>query len=282
MAQPELITYRGSRGDDFTQFIRALLKKGNLKTKDIANITDVDGMALYAQAFTHKSIDPISNYEQFEILGDVTCNSFLVWYFSRRFPKLFQPKGVKVLAELKIKYGSKVTFSPIATENGFMPFISAVKGGVEVTDTSLGEDVLEAFIGVTGYLLDGRYRIGVGYAICYNILTAFFDKKHIDISYAALHPPISRLKELFDNRDVQARFEYGRDSTDRKKLTYSFTIVEGIHICNVSAKTTILGSGKGASKVAAENAAATDALKNLRARWNIHDDVKAAAYDTFS
>lgn len=125
----------------FKTFISTLLTDCKEKSKYINLLTDSTSMPLYASAFTHKSIDLISNYERFEILGDITCNKFLVWYFSRRFPKLFSTAGVKIIAELRIKYGSKIVFAHIALERGFMPYISDTKGEFDLSVTLIREDV---------------------------------------------------------------------------------------------------------------------------------------------
>lgn len=270
----------GKRGDEFRAFVSNLLTKGKLKEKYINILTDSASMDVYTQVFTHISIDQDANYERFEILGDVTCNKFLVWYFSRRFPKLFSTTGVKILAELKIKYGSKIMFAPIARENGFVPYISAIKGEFDVSETSLCEDVFEAFIGATEFLLDTRIRFGVGYAICYNILEKFFEHKHIGITYQELHPPISRLKELFDRRDVQSTFKCNH--TDKQKLTYTTSMIdEKCFRTEVSTfpRNILLGCGTGSSKVASENNAASNVLQNLRVTYSITDDDKARAYN---
>jgi dsRNA-specific ribonuclease len=283
----------GVRGDQFKAFVKGLFEKCKVKGKYISLLTDDQSMKIFEEVFTHKSIDPISNYERFEIIGDITCNKFLVWYFSRRFPKLFSAPGVKILAELRIKYGSKIVFSPIAYENGFMPYISATQGEFDTSETSIREDVFEAFIGATEYILDMRAHeivskkksteplIGVGYAICYTILSAFFDAKAIDISYQGLHPPISRLKELFDRRDVQARF--GLSHLEKQKIRYdsAFDTGNGSYTASVivASNNVLIGQGKGQSKVASENAAAVAALEFLRYSYSITDDDKAAVYN---
>ena len=285
----------GIRGDDFRAFIKGIFDKCKIKDKYVNLLTDETSMKLFEEAFTHKSIDPILNYERFEIIGDITCNKFLVWYFSRRFPKLFSASGVKILAELRIKYGSKIVFSPLAHENGFMPYISATKCEFDTSETSIREDVFEAFIGVTEYIIDMRAHelvtkkksdrlfVGAGYSICYDILSTFFDKKEIDTSYQGLHPPISRLKELFDRRDVQARFgtcvpnqRIIYDSVkDAETGLYSTTILIG-------STREIIAKSSGQSKVSSENAGASQALLYLRRTYNITDDDKAAIYNSLS
>jgi dsRNA-specific ribonuclease len=284
----------GTRGTVFKTFITQLLSSCNVKSKYIKLLTDEISMPMYEAAFTHKSIDPISNYERFEILGDITCNKFLVWYFSRRFPKLFSTQGVKIIAELRIKYGSKIIFSPLALELGFMPYISAIQGEFEMSETSLREDVFEAFIGVTEYILDirsneivktkrnsGNIIVGVGYAICYDILKVVFDSKDIDISYQGLHSPVSRLKEIFDRRDVQTQF--GCSHTDKQRVKYD-TIQDPVTsqystVVSIAHSKVVLANACGTSKVAAENIGAVNALSTLRQKYKITDDEKAAAYN---
>lgn len=275
----------GVRGLEFERLIRTLLSTTKLKEAYINLLTDAESIAIYEQVFTHKSINPELNYERFEILGDLTCNKFLVWYFSRRFPKLFSTAGVKILAELRIKYGSKIMMAPIAEEYGFLRFISAIEGEFEISKTSLQEDVFEAFIGATEYLIDLRIRMGAGYAICYDILSALYDKRHIGISYEELHPPISRLKELFDRHAVQRVLSIS--TTDKQKVKYNTTIQDAMFTCTVYYETSAYAGGRvvpvvmatrtGTSKVSAENNAAITAIEYLRAR-QINDDDKAAMY----
>ena len=278
----------GVRGQEFTQLIKTLLSKTKLKAVYVNLLTDQESMATYEQVFTHKSIEPELNYERFEILGDLTCNKFLVWYFSRRFPKLFSTAGVKILAELRIKYGSKIMMAPIAEEYGFLKFISAIEGEFEMSKTSLQEDVFEAFIGDTDFLIDTRIRMGVGYSICYDILKAFYDTKHIGISYEELHSPISRLKEIFDKQDVQKRLNV-YVSGEKTRVKYDTVLnsctndytskvyFNQMNQMNMTLEQVVLATRTGTSKVAAENNAAISAIEYLR-RNGINDDEKAKAY----
>lgn len=153
---------------------------------------------MYEQAFTSSTVDPVHNYEIYEHLGDASANKFLAWYFYRRFPQLNCPKGVKVLARLKINYASKRSFFKIAEKLGFWPFIRASSAEKEINRKSLLEDVLEAFIGLTEMLLDEYFIVGVGFAVVYDILKSIFDEMYISLKYEDLVDPKSRLKELFD------------------------------------------------------------------------------------
>ncbi len=197
--------YYASRKQDFKDFITSLLRRGDLKQKYIDILTSNEGMNYYGNAFTASSIDSVNNYERFENMGDVTANKFIVWYAYQRFPQLDCTEGVKIVARLRINYGAKATFAPLAEKLGFWPFISCLEDG-EMKGTKyrsknkkdLLEDTFEAFIGCTEYLLDKSFRPGVGYGIAYDILTNIFDEINISLKFEDLFDAKTRLKETFD------------------------------------------------------------------------------------
>ena len=187
--------YRGERGEPFKNFVRSILNRGNIKPKFIETILTDDNMRVLDMAFTHESANPRRNYEFLEILGDATANETLVWYFSRRFPQINCPEGVNTMARLKIKYGSKKSFSPIAAKLGMWPYISASKKVREFRYSKTLEDVLEAFIGAIKKILDANFRIGVGGAIVYDIIASFMDNIEVSLDYFNLFDAKSRLQE---------------------------------------------------------------------------------------
>jgi len=190
--------YLGSRGNDFQDLIISVLKKGNLKKKYIDILTDDASMSIYASAFTSELVDPVNNYQVLEQVGDLTGNKFIVNYMYEKFPQLDCAEGVKVVARLRINYGAKQSFSEIARKLGFWPFISATNDLRQRKMKPLLEDVFEAFLGATERILDKKKRIGVGYAIVYDILATIFDEIDISLRYEDLYDPKTRLKELFD------------------------------------------------------------------------------------
>ena len=197
--------YLGSRGADFKSLIVSLLERGRLKPKYIEVLTSGDSLKAYGQAFTAESADPVNNYERFEQVGDVTANKFIVWYAYKRFPQLDCTEGVKIVARLRINYGAKETFAPLAEQLGFWKFISAEEDGMDKNKKyrarnkkDLLEDTFEAFVGCTEYLLDKAYRPGVGYGIVYDILSDIFDQIPISLRFEDLMDPKTRLKETFD------------------------------------------------------------------------------------
>jgi len=162
-------------------------------------------MKSYGQAFTASSADPVNNYERFEQIGDVTANKFIVWYAYKRFPQLNCTDGVKVVARLRINYGSKQFFAPLGESLGFWDYISAQEDGKAKgmkyrnrQKKDLLEDCIESFIGCTEYLLDQAFRPGVGYGIVYDILSSIFDEIPMSLKYDDLYDPKTRLKQTFD------------------------------------------------------------------------------------
>lgn len=197
--------YLGPRDASFKALITNLLKKGKLKPKYIELLTNEDNMKQYDIAFTAASANEEENYEVYEQLGDLAGNKFIVGYSYRRFPQLYCPLGVKIVARLRINYGSKKTFSNIAVTLGFWDYITCAEEGVRKgvkyrnkNREDLLEDCFESFLGCTEYLLDKSYTIGVGYAIVYDIMKSIFDDIDISLKYTDLYDAKTRLKELID------------------------------------------------------------------------------------
>lgn len=231
--------YYGSRGNDFRELIINILKRGNLKDEYIDILTNRDGMTEYGKAFTAVTANSDDNMEILEQLGDLSANKFIVTYVYKRFPQINCTEGLKIAARLRIVYGSKATFAPISEKLGFWSFISAAHEGSKETGRDkrmkyrnthkkeLLEDTLEAFIGCTETLLDNHYRIGVGYAIVYDILSSIFDELNISIKFQDLYDSITRLKETFDKFKSIGTWYYihTREPIGTEGFTQSITTV---------------------------------------------------------
>ena len=148
--------YIGPRDKEFETLIRNILKTGKLQTKYINILMTPANMTLFGQAFTASSADPVQNFEVFEQLGDLSANKFIVSYMYDRFPQLNCSEAVKIVARLRINYGAKQSFFKIAQNLGFWPYISASVEQRSRQMRPLLEDVFEAFIGVTEYIIDKK------------------------------------------------------------------------------------------------------------------------------
>lgn len=203
--------------DNFKNFIRNLICKTRLDSTYIERILSPENLKLFKEAFTHFSTNHRTNYEVYEQLGDITLNKFLVWYFHSRFPVLHSTLGVKIVARLRINYGSKQFLASLSEKLGFWEHsvVNAQDTIPQAKKMSILEDVFEAFVGVTEFIIDKEIYVGLGYISCYKMLANIFDKIPIDLMYENLFDAKTRLKEIFDiNKDTlgHQKFEYDRSS----------------------------------------------------------------------
>lgn len=247
--------YNGSRGRDFIACIRSVLNRANIKEKYIQFLLSNEGIAMYNNVFTHSSADSENNYEVFEQLGDLTANKFINWYMYRRFPQLNCPQGVKVVARLRINYGSKQSFWSIAESLGFWPFITATVEERGKNMKPLLEDTMEAFIGATEWFIDSKIRMNVGYGIVYDILASIFDEKNISLQYIDLYDAKTRLKELFDFHKNLGELKYEEKKTDKITISTVSRIVGKNSI--------IIGQGSASLKADAQQVAAARGIATL-------------------
>lgn len=258
--QQPIEIYSGDRGINFENMIRSILKKGKLKEEYIDRII-TNGKELYSQAFTHPTANPDNNYEPLELLGDSIVNCCIVWYLSRRFPQLNCQDGVKIIARLKINLVSKKIFADFGDQLDFWKYVSADK---ETRDTKMKktlEDVFEAFFGATQKLIDSEIRMGVGYSICYNIITNLFDTLHISLKYEDLYDAKTRLKEVFDFfKETIGQIKYENERVDRIQYVKVFRLYTD---SRGKKQKILLGEGSAALKPDAQQRAATRALEYL-------------------
>lgn len=261
----ENVIYHGPRDDRFVNLIKTLLRMGEIKPKYINLLTDKDGMVIYSTVFTHKSADPVNNYEFYELLGDATLNKIIPWYIIRRFPQLKNPEFVAILARLKINLASKTTFSLIAQRIGMWEFISAdtITRTSEMKPTL--EDVLEAFFGATELMLEERgaellgleekILQGVAGVAMFRLGSTLFDEDDISLDYEKLVDAKTRLKELCDfKKDLGSNIKY---VSERVGLCVESRILFG---------NDVLGIGKASLKKDADQHAAQAALNTLYKR----------------
>jgi dsRNA-specific ribonuclease len=276
------VIYSGPRNASFKNMITNILKQSKLKQKYISELTDEKSLQIYDQAFTAASANPIKNYEIYEQIGDLTVNKFIVWYAYKRFPQLECPLGVKVVARLRINYGSRQSFSEIAEKLNFWPFISADEEERNKKKKDLLEDALEAFIGCTEQILDKKYRPGVGYGIVYDILSSIFNKIPMSLAYNDLYDAKTRLKELFDlHKDnlgtwtyIDTREELLAESkiyqvppgSSNQPLKQQTGPTKQDFILKPQPQWILLGSGKAAKKADAQQRAAEEGLKTLNSK----------------
>lgn len=258
----EVVIYNGSRGKDFKDLIFNLLMTSKLKIHYINLLMNDESMKIYDKVFTSDSANSEDNYEVYEQFGDITANKFIVWYMHRRFPKLMCPQGVKVVARLRINYGAKQSFASIADGLGFWDFISASEEERGRNKKPLLEDVFEAFIGATEFIIDSNIKECVGYSVAYNILSSIFDKMEISLKYEDLYDAKTRLKELFDfyGSELLGTLKYETIKCEGEKINRAnvYQIYKG--------RSYKLGEGIASLKGDSEQKAASFAIQNMKMR----------------
>ena len=224
-------------------------------------------MELYAQAFTHQSVDPARNYEFLEFLGDSTLNKSIAFYLAERFPHLQCPEGVKVLTRLKINLISRKSFAGIAETLRFWDFVRTLEQTHDSKRQKVLEDVFEAFFGATEWLVERRMGVGHGYHTCYALVSTFLAEIPISLRYEDLFDPKTRLKELFDFfRDRIGTLKYVNEKRDFMHHVSVFRVVNGREI--------EMGRGAAQLKVDAQQKASELAIEHL-AKRNFRKDVPA-------
>lgn len=189
-------------GERFVEFIRNLLKSAGLNKKYVNLLTDESGLIEFTRAFTSKEIDPVNNYEFYEIMGDATTNKVVVSYFKRRFPDVFSKntgKGgnmgpVAIMARLKQNGINKKTYGRFAKNLGFWEFIRASEEERKST-LKLMEDTFEAFCGCMEELIDNRVLMHSGYSIVYQFMQPIMDREDVSLKLEDLYDQKSRVNE---------------------------------------------------------------------------------------
>jgi len=230
-------------------------------------------LRIYSQVFTSYTIDNKNNYEVYELLGDLSGNKFIGWYFVRRFPFLNCSDGVKVLARLKINYGAKKSFSSIADSLGFWDYISATNELRKRSKKSLLEDVFEAFIGATEWMLDEKVK-GLGWSQVYKIMESVFNQLDISLEYDKLFDAKTRLKETVDMFGQEIGLvKYENDREDLLVHSKVILVVGGEYERKpngtinkrriVGGKNKVIGNGTASTAKDAEQYASQQALNYL-------------------
>lgn len=222
----------------FREFIQSILERANLGDKYIKLFTDKSSMIEFTTAFTHKSVNPIDNYEFYEILGDATTNKVVVWYFIKRFPEIFKEgKGgggnmspVAIMARLKQNGVSKATYSKFSETLGFWDYIRRSEE-VNKDRTKIMEDVFESFCGCLELLVDSKVTDHAGYGIVYRIMKTLMDPMKVSVDHDQLYDPKSRLNEIILSYKQRLTIEYEkiedgiiRDPNDPETYKYRFQV----------------------------------------------------------
>ena len=156
-------------------FLRETLLRllGDENVGVIDMLLSLENFHYWTDAFTHKSFDPINNYEFLETYGDKLLAGMFTKYFWEKFPNLSRhERASDIMTNALQKYMSKSTQSEFATQLGF-PAYMRVLAGVPV-DRNIREDSFETFCGAMAKSGDAL-REGLGCVLIYNSLVFIFN-----------------------------------------------------------------------------------------------------------
>lgn len=103
---------------DFNDFILKQMKRAGISHRNAEKIYAAH-KDIFVQAFTHKSADPVNNYDMLEAFGDMVINGCLFDIIHTKHPELDQ--GTITLAFQKAK--AEETLSIVGEEQDFFPHI---------------------------------------------------------------------------------------------------------------------------------------------------------------
>jgi dsRNA-specific ribonuclease len=258
--------HKGLRDSSFYQCIRDVLKRGKLTEKYIDKIMDEEGKKEYNKVFTHESVDPVNNYEYHETLGDVTINKSIVWYYNSKYPKLRCTEGRTVMTKIKAAVGSKSYLYKFAESLGFWKYVTITEEQKQRSMKSTLEDILEAFIGCTEFLINEKIYPTSGYSICFNIISSILSENEISLKYTDLVDAITRLKEIGDKNKQISKIQY---DTSQDKTQEGFAIFTSTVIITIDGKQHRLGTGIGAKQALAKTIAAENSIPMLKQKFGI-------------
>ena len=247
---------------EFKCFLKNVLTSApNIPKADLDYLTNDENIQLFEQAFTHRSVNSLSNYDKMEFIGDGLVNFCTIDYIRRNYMQY----DLSIIARVKMSYISKKWLPRFADEFGFWPYI---KAGEHTSKKKLLEDVFESFFGVTMHLLDKKYRPDakfgqrVGYDVCQRIIDNLLEygSNQISIEYDELFDAKTRLKELFDAlRHAQPTY-----CDNEPNHTHKPVVFESICTVEREGRSYELGCGRGESKADAQQDAAKRALDTMK------------------
>ena len=121
-----------------------------LGTKGIEAIEREEGT--YILAFTHKSVNPVSNYETLEAYGDGFLKGAYMWVLSS-IPGVSNQDQITKIADY---YGGRDILSDIAEKMGLTKYIMTDYG----PDTKMKSDIIESLIAAIAFSWDRLYDAG--------------------------------------------------------------------------------------------------------------------------
>lgn len=215
---------------EFKDFIKYLLSNEcKLEDKWVTLFTEEPKyLNEFRLAFTHRSFDrenPTNNYEYYELIGDGFLNANAMYYYTKKFPQLKDPRVVGFLTRLKFVGISKPQFASLARQMGFYKWIRTDTEETKRHDQqSLLEDTFEAFAGCLLTLADSLYQYS-GNALVSKFIETQGEKIKFSLKYRDLYDGKSILNGWKNEGGIKKEIkydvaQYGEKYTCRVLITY--------------------------------------------------------------
>lgn len=237
---------------DFQLCIRDMVERTGALEEDVNRMlgtNDKPNLPVFqefAKCFIPEVIDPINNYELYEMSGDMALNKATFTYLVRILQPILASKeaskSVGYIDKLKAHYVSKKFYSTLTLDLGFDEFIKRVcysnqqSMAVYFSEPNkkmedLYEDVMEAFIGCLEIQIDRYMGMHRGYVYVANFVFDILSNKKIDFRPDSYWGTVSLLKETNDkikarnnqygNKNVIPFFRIFRGANQLYKIEYS-------------------------------------------------------------
>ena len=204
---------------------------------------------LYQLAFTHTSVNATGNgigkdYERLEFMGDAFISMVVADLVFQLHPEWSQGE----LSKTRAKFVQTISLVKIARTINLHEFVTigpSIKRDMVQQSDKILEDIFEAFV--------GAIYLDLGFEKAFAFVSTFFRPLIIDVATDDLTDYKTRLQE-----EMQAEF---REAVSYEKIEESGPAHDKRFTFQVSFNGIILGTGTGASKKKAEQAAAKVALE---------------------
>lgn len=220
-----------------------------------------DQMPRWIAAFTHESVNvnPASNYDQFEKLGDSVMKTCFLQFILTKYPNM-DSNG---LSELSAYYLSKPKLAEISNSLGLTNYVQiSVKKSISVS-----EDLFESLIGALFWIGNVAILPGMGFVFAFNFVNNIFSQVEIDLGVVAGHVK-SQVKEIFEKLGWKKAIEDWRQEPGSSEgvfiLRFTTEALRFLRNLGVNLNDDVLASSQLAStKKVASDQAYQQAVANL-------------------
>jgi len=187
-----------------------LLKSIYSKYIDIDLFKNKKYYKLFYSLFRSYLVDPINNYEYYEIIGDVSANKCVLEYLLNKYDI-----NKTNIQNIKLSYISTTNYAMLSDKLDLYKYFDHKDVTQHLNTAKIKEDLFEAFIGITELILDSEYGIGQGYKYICKIITDILD----NTTLKTLSDAVTILKEILQKINYKADYKL-------IKITVAFIIID--------------------------------------------------------